>query len=87
MTSGEPGGSGGGGAAAPPPINNDYEVCKKNFDDFISAGYACSEPESEITLNETDEIKTKQYEWVIFRNLTWVLFSKEIGVHQKDPSP
>jgi hypothetical protein len=89
MTSAEPGGSGGGGggSAPPPPINNDFEICKKNFDDFIASGQACSEPESETTLSETNEVKSKQYEWRIFKNLTWALFSKEIGIHQRDPNP
>lgn len=71
---------GGGGATG-------QNLAQEKLDELAANGYATSEisSQSELTNNGTE--REVEYEWIAFRNLSWVLFSYEQGVHELDPNP
>ena len=77
----DPGSGGGSGGGSTPPYNNDYEICKKNFDDF-GEGEAVSEFQNSEELSNNNNIRIKKYKWICFKMMTYALISEETGTHE-----
>ena len=75
-------GPGGGGGGSTPPYNNDYEICKRNFDDINSQGSSCSNFIGIEDMGGSGNLRVKKYIWECYRLPTWRLISEEIGEHE-----
>ena len=77
-----PGSGGGSGGGSTPPYNNDYEICKRNFDDINSQGSSCSNFIGIEDMGGSGNLRLKKYIWECYRLPTWRLISEEIGEHE-----